>query len=330
MCFQGEKGDSCMQSMSGFARSPSGPCTAGVEGVIRYNRRAAHVQICSRGQWEKFQISPVQQFTNNPQRKSCLDILFHGESHGDGMYWINPLGGDSNKNAFRVYCDMTTAGGGWNLVAKITDDYSWVCPSRGGSICLKSSSNPKHGSLFHNIHQRDSIDLSITHDKDAGVHLNNSLIRMLFKNGRQSIRFTFVTKEDGWNPSEDAYAIFHPGRSNTVFVDGTWAAYNLSNMDYTWNIIKHTRRNKKFEGKLICWGNDVMTSYRYYDHGLHFGSPASRHKPCLLDNNENEIMLKSHYAILNGQQARWDMAQFGFLSAKYLQAENKRIAIWVR
>ena len=88
-----------------------------------------------------------------------------------------------------------------------------------------------------------------------------------------------------------------------------------------------------FLGSTLCWGSNVNTSYRFYEHGLHFGSAAQTgNKKCHLANDETEIMLKSHYAFVDGtgRRARWDRAQFGFLSSRVLQVPCKRIAIWIR
>ncbi|XP_028391550.1 uncharacterized protein LOC114516313 isoform X2 [Dendronephthya gigantea] len=60
----------------------------------------------------------------------CTDILNKNFESRDGFYWIN-----LNRGApKRVYCDMTTDGGGFALIGKLNSSVTWTVPSKNTTV----------------------------------------------------------------------------------------------------------------------------------------------------------------------------------------------------
>ena len=117
---------------------------------------------------------------------SAKQILQSGVT-SDGIYWIDPNGG-STADAFQVYADMTTAGGGWTLgLNSVAGDTSSTTDmvSNTGTVGIGTG------------HTRDMSDLAIN---------QNAEIRHRLVNKDGSLRF------DG----------YYTGNYHGILGDGGW------------------------------------------------------------------------------------------------------------
>ncbi|MFB6263489.1 MAG: fibrinogen-like YCDxxxxGGGW domain-containing protein, partial [Bradymonadaceae bacterium] len=185
------------KTCSSDADCRSGICNGSTCGVCRngknrtqndacgFKNRGDLTQVCQAGKWTK--KSCKGDFFRN-----CNEIASARPGAGSGSYQIDP-DGSGGRPAFDVYCDMSTAGGGWTLIAKISandgnDRWLWSADLYRNRKTLGTATN---------LAAKDAK--SRAYSEVEGTHL---LIRDLNRNAHAA--HPYVKKSTAWRAYVDS------------------------------------------------------------------------------------------------------------------------------
>ena len=127
-------------------------CDANSAGTMKWD--GASIRFCNGNEWKRIRFYGERDgSTANNAGRSCKSILENDSGAASGTYWIDPDLAGTTYTPVQVWCDMTTDGGGWTMVAnnhngdvepsgcyaKVASATAWACGTPDGATTDFSS-----------------------------------------------------------------------------------------------------------------------------------------------------------------------------------------------